>query len=132
MKYFLDSNIISYLLKGNETIKNKIVELIINDNDISIPAIVYYEVKRGLLASSSEAKIKAFNHFVQLFGITELSMSAIELAAKIYAELKTSGNLIEDDDLFIGCSAVDNQAILITNNERHLSRINGINIEVWN
>ncbi len=55
-----------------------------------------------------------------------------ERSAQIYADLKKDGNIIEDDDIFIGATALENDAVLVTNNERHLGRINGLKIEVWN
>lgn len=49
-----------------------------------------------------------------------MSQSDLDRAAEEYAKLKQQGLLIEDDDLFIGCSALENNAILLTNNMRHL------------
>lgn len=38
----------------------------------------------------------------------------------------------EDDDILIGSLALVKNGILITNNKKHLSRINDLKIEVWN
>ena len=40
-------------------------------------------------------------------------------------------NIIEDDDIFIGATALENDAIFVTNNERHLGRIKDLKYEVW-
>jgi predicted nucleic acid-binding protein len=37
MTYFLDSNIVSYILNGKSAIKNRIEELLLQGNDIFIP-----------------------------------------------------------------------------------------------
>ena len=47
--YALDSNIISFYLKGNETVIENIEKAISEDHTILIAPIAYYEVKRGLL-----------------------------------------------------------------------------------
>ena len=43
----------------------------------------------------------------------------------------SQGTPIEDLDLFIGCTAVANQMIMVTENKKHLGRILNIEIENW-
>ena len=57
--------------------------------------------------------------------------NALDLYANEKARLRKSGKTIDDFDLLIGVSAVANKLILITNNESHFDRINGIEIENW-
>jgi predicted nucleic acid-binding protein len=76
---------------------------------------------------SSNRKI----NFAKVLGIVELKTSTLDIAAQIYADLKNDGNIIEDDDIFIGATALENDAILVTNNERHLGRIKDLKYEVW-
>ncbi len=132
MTYFLDTNIISYLLKGNATVLKKLEELVEEDNQFGIPSVAYYEIKRGLLASGATTKLTRFLNFVKQIGIVELKSSTLDLASQIYADLKKSGDMIEDDDIFIGATALESEAVLITNNEQHLGRIKDLKIEVWN
>lgn len=131
MTYCLDTNIISYLMKGNKSVLQKLDALAEDDNEILIPSIAYYEIKRGLIANGATTKLTRFLNFVKEFGITELAVSTIDIAAQIYADLKKDGNLIEDDDIFIGATALENDAVLVTNNERHFGRIKDLKIEVW-
>ena len=49
MTYFLDANIISYLMKGNETILRKMDSIAENGSEIAIPSSSCYEIKRGLI-----------------------------------------------------------------------------------
>ena len=132
MKYFLDKNIISYILNGNEKVKNRIEEILLNNDIISIPVFSYYEIKRGLLSVGASAKIERFNNFVRICELVDINISTFDIAAQIYAQLKQKGNLIEDADLFIGVSALENNAVLITNNANHLQRIPNLKIEVLN
>ena len=132
MKYFLDTNIISYILNGNEKVKNRIEEILLNNDIIAIPVFSYYEIKRGLLSVGASAKIERFNNFVRISELVDINISTFDIAAQIYAQLKQKGNLIEDADLFIGVSALENNAVLITNNANHLQRIPNLKIEVLN
>ena len=45
--------------------------------------------------------------------------------------LVKSGRMIEDFDLLIGCTAVANNMIMVTDNIKHFSRIYGIQLENW-
>lgn len=39
--------------------------------------------------------------------------------------------MIEDDDILIGSFSIERNAVLVTNNVKHFSRLNGIQIENW-
>ena len=131
MTYFLDTNIVSYILKGNQPVLEKVETLVKNKVDIALPVIAYYEVKRGLISSGAQKKLTLFLNFAMKVGVVDLKTSTLDLASLIYADLKKQGNVIEDDDIFIGASAIEHNAILVTNNERHLGRIKDLKIEVW-
>jgi tRNA(fMet)-specific endonuclease VapC len=47
------------------------------------------------------------------------------------AILRKEGKLIDDMDLFIGATAITNNMILVTDNEKHLNRLQNIKIENW-
>ncbi|MCQ2321694.1 MAG: PIN domain-containing protein [Bacteroidales bacterium] len=130
MLYFVDTNIVSYILEKRTEIVSKFSELA-KDNEIKIPSIVYYEILRGLLYRDANRRQIAFDRFCNFFGIAELTQTSLQQAACIYAELKKSGNIIEDDDILIGASALDQKATLITNNSKHLGRIPGLKILEW-
>lgn len=131
MTYFLDTNIISYLLKGSVNVKYKITELLLNADKVFIPAIAYYETKRGLLATSASKKLSILQNFISTFGIIDITTKTLDIASENWANLKAKGLIIEDSDLLIGASAIENDAILVTNNKNHLSRLTNIKLEAW-
>ncbi len=57
--------------------------------------------------------------------------SSFSLFAKEKARLKKSGELIPDFDLLIGCTAVTNHLVMVSNYLRHLQRIKGIQLQNW-
>ncbi|MBR6296625.1 MAG: PIN domain-containing protein [Treponema sp.] len=129
MTYFLDTNIVSYVIKGNDKVRSHIVKLLSAGNEVKIPVVAYYEIKRGLLATCSIAKLQLFLNFAQKLGIVNTTIETYDIASQIYADLRISGKIIEDADIFIGASTLEYGAILITNNVEHLSRIKNIQIE---
>lgn len=60
-----------------------------------------------------------------------MTKTTLICAARIYADLRERGQLIEDSDIFIGATAFANNATLVTNNVEHLGRIEGLKIENW-
>ena len=127
------TNIISYLLQKNVSVQAKLKELIDReDTELYISVVTYYELKRGLIASNATAKLKALQIILHShFEVVLMDFDMYERSAQIYADLKKDGNLIEDDDIFIGATALENDAVLVTNNERHFGRIKDLKIEVW-
>jgi tRNA(fMet)-specific endonuclease VapC len=130
-RYTFDTNILSYYLKGNEVIKNRLSKELLEGNLFIMNPITYYEISRGLLAIESGEKLQKFKDLCQVFGVLELSNRALDIAAQNYAILKKSGELIEDADLFIAATCIVNDLLLITNNEKHFSRIHGLKTENW-
>ena len=56
--YALDSNIISFYLKGNSIVIENIEKAIDGDHTIIITRIAYYEVKRGLLLINATKQLR--------------------------------------------------------------------------
>ena len=130
-KYTFDTNILSYYMRGNTSIANRLNKELSKGNRFIINPITYYEVIRGLLAVDSKRKLKKFRNLCQMFGVLELSNEVLDIAAQNYAILKKKGQLIEDADLFIAAVCLVNEMVLITNNEKHFPLIKGLRIENW-
>lgn len=131
MKYVLDTNIISALLRGNANIKQRIESITITGNKIVINAICYYEVKRGLLDANATTQIKHFDKFCETFGLTLLDRKQIfEEASYLYANLKKQGKLINDADILIASSTKIDEYTLVTN-DSDFQRVVGLKVENW-
>ena len=59
MTYYLDANIVSYLLKGNKDIFSKLSDLASKDHTISIPNIVYYDLLIAQTAIDNDVMLLA-------------------------------------------------------------------------
>jgi predicted nucleic acid-binding protein len=65
--YALDSNIVSFYLRGNHAVIENIEKAISEDHSIVITPITYYEVKRGLLLIDATKQIKSLMIFAVYF-----------------------------------------------------------------
>ena len=61
----------------------------------------------------------------------EPSYEAAKIGGEIYAGLRKEGKLINDADILIASIVKAHDAVLVTNNEDHFSRIEGLKIENW-
>ncbi|MBI5025684.1 MAG: type II toxin-antitoxin system VapC family toxin [Nitrospirae bacterium] len=127
-KYLLDTNIISYYLKGIENFKEKISG---NIDLLSIPIISYYEIVSGLQSIDANKRIAEFEKFCELIDIINLDKASISASCKIYASLKKSGRLIDDIDILIAGIALSNNFVMVTDNIEHFGRIEGLKVENW-
>jgi len=69
---------------------------------------------------------KLANRFKQIPIFNSLDIFAVEKA-----RLRNEGNIVDDFDLLIGSTAIANEMILVTNNEKHFNRLRNIQIENW-
>jgi tRNA(fMet)-specific endonuclease VapC len=129
MKYLLDTNICIYYMKGMYSLDKKFKSVKVENCYIS--EITLAELKFGVENSNNPEKnnlaLLNFLSGLQILPIFE----AIEFYAKEKARLKKIGRTVDDFDLLIGCTSVELNLIMVTNNEAHFNNIRNIRIENW-
>lgn len=129
MKYLLDTNICIHFLRGKFGLLQKFQELRIEN--FAISQITLAELVFGEENSSNSKKNL---ELIEIFSNQVLNLpifNAIYLYGKEKARLRSKGLMISDFDLFIGCTAVEKQLIMVTENQKEFERISGIEIENW-
>jgi tRNA(fMet)-specific endonuclease VapC len=96
-----------------------------------ISEITLAELKFGVENSQNPEKNNlALNNF--LSGIQVLPIfEAIDLYAKEKSRLRKIGRTVDDFDLLIGCTAVEFNLVMVTNNSPHFIQISKIKLENW-
>ncbi len=128
IRYLIDTNIISFYLRGDERVKNRLID---NIEVIAIPIISYYEIVSGLQSIQAVKRIHEFEEFCGLIEIINLDNASIKASCQIYSDLKRAGNLIDDIDILIAGIAKAADLIFVTDNIKHFKRINNLRIENW-
>lgn len=130
MIYLIDTDIIIYSLKNQPNVQNNFR---LHSNDIkTISVITYGELALGAKKSRDRQKNMAtVRRLSELFPVIDVTKSIMESFAELKAELQRQGNIIEDMDLIIAATAITMNYTLVTNNEKHFSRIPGLKIENW-
>jgi tRNA(fMet)-specific endonuclease VapC len=132
MKYYaLDTNVISYYLRKNTKILDRIDNERQKGNKLIIPPMVYYESIRGLVYLNATAKLKLFNKLCSN-GVGIINKDILDIAVSIYITLQKKGIIIGDNDILIAAFCLKHNLILVTNNTKHFENIDGLTIENWN
>ena len=131
MTYALDTNIISFLLRADETVSARWRQERIAGNTSTIPLVAYYEVKRGLISVNATTKLKNFERLCELLGVDDLSIEDANTASRIYSKLRKAGRLIDDSDLLIAAQCLTRSYTLVTNNTKHFENVDGRLLEDW-
>jgi tRNA(fMet)-specific endonuclease VapC len=129
MKYLLDTNICIHFFRGRFNLIDKIGE--VGLSNCAISEITLAELVFGAENSANPKKnhelIEKFSEQITILPIFD----SIYKYGQEKARLKKSGNPISDFDLFIGCTSVENDLIMVTENIGEFERISGIRIENW-
>lgn len=132
MKYIIDTNIMTAIIKDDLNVKEKVIDVILRGHDLYINAITYYEIKRGLLVKDAYRQMEIFETLCNEYELVLFDdITIFDNAAEIYANLRKEGITIEDADILIASLANTIDCILVTNNIRHFEDINGLIIENW-
>lgn len=132
--YAVDTNIISFMMRGDRRLQERVYNEANTGKGIVIPAIVYYELKRGLLGYPSPTKLGYLERLCDFLNVANIDMKTLDEASSIYATLKKTGRIIDDADILIGAFCIAHDYTLVTDNTRHFERIaesNGLKIENW-
>lgn len=131
MNYLLDSNIVSYILKKNATVNQKLRQVNSQGGKIFISCLTYYEIKRGLLSINAAKQLGEFHVFFQKYQTLFLDdLEIIEKSCEIHSQLKNKGTPIQDADVLIAATAIVLDLILVSN-DSDLSRVEGLKLENW-
>jgi tRNA(fMet)-specific endonuclease VapC len=129
MRYMLDTNICIHFFRGRFNLIEKLEG--IGLGSCAISEITLAELVFGAENSMSPQKnhkiIEKFSKQVTILPIYD----SIYLYGKEKARLRKLGTMIGDFDLLIGCTSVEKELIMVTENLGEFERITGIRIENW-
>lgn len=133
MKYVLDTNAVSALMKGDSRVVERLRRVRKEDAVVAQPALaeIAYGIRR-LPRSKRRASLEDRFELV----CTELARlpwtdAVSERFGMIKAGLEQRGSRLEDFDIAIAAHAHAEDGVLVTANQKHMVRIEGLQIEDW-
>ncbi|MGD9136170.1 MAG: type II toxin-antitoxin system VapC family toxin [Desulfobacterales bacterium] len=130
MKYILDTNTLIYFFKGLGDVSKKMLAQ--PPSEIAIPTVVLFELEVGIAKSTSPRKRKSqLQEFTALVNVLPFGIAESKFAAQIRVKLEKQGLPIGPYDVLIAATAMANNMILVTHNQKEFGRIESLKIEDW-
>ena len=133
MLYYLDTNICITCIRKSiktENIVRRFIEY--GYFNIKLSTIVIAELMHGAYKSKrTEETLSDTEEFIAGFEVIPFDYDAAVAYGKIKASLERKGQVIGPNDMLIAAAALSRNAVLVTNNTREFSRIDGLKLEDW-
>lgn len=129
--FLIDTDIIIYSLKGVAPVVEQFKQHADAPKAISI--ITYAELIYGAHKSKHvNSNLAKVHRLKEIFPMIELSSAVMDCYGATKAQLSKQGITVDDFDLLIGVTALTYGYTLVTNNEKHFSKIPNLNLVNWN
>jgi len=131
MKYLLDTCVISDFVKGNESVLIKIKQT--PPDELAISTVTVMEIEYGLKLNPARAKKiqSVIEALLSSIHILPYSQQHAATTAEIRAGLKKQGTPIGPYDVMISATALYQNLIMVTSNNKEFQRITGLVLEDW-
>jgi len=129
--FLLDTNIISYWMRGEEKIINRIK--LERPSDLSLSTVTQAEIYYGIEKSpvkkkERRLKIEQICSQLEIYTFDELGARQYGI---IRSQLEKQGQIISERDLQIASIALANKLHLVTHNTKEFNRIHKLIVEDW-
>ena len=129
--YLLDTNIISYWMRGDSAVIARIKER--SPSDLSLSAITLAEIWYGIEKSPVKKKERRSKiaKIVSVLIVYPFDETAAQSYGVIRAQLERKGVMISERDTQIAAIGAANRLTLVTHNVREFGRVEGLTVEDW-
>ena len=131
MSYVLDTNIVVAALNGDRDVVARLNQ--VPEGEALLPAMVLGELRYGALSSSRVAEnLERIERILDVLVLITMDRGVVERFASIKAHQRRIGFTKSDADLLIAATAMEQSAILVTNDQAlHDGTIGGLQVENW-
>ena len=130
MPYLLDTNILSDLVRNPQgRVARHIGE--VGDSEICTSIIVTAELRYGAAKKGSQRLATQLEAVLGALEVLPFEAPADATYGRLRSRLERKGQPIGGNDLLIAAHALSSGHILVTDNEREFSRIDGLLRENW-
>lgn len=128
----MDTNVLTQLLKRTTAIVDRYRNALGRGEPIYLSAVVYYEIKRGLLHVGAARQLRQLDeHFKNVLRWATVSDATWDRAAQLWAECRRQGRPHDDDgDLLLAAQANALGAVVVTRNTRDFLDLQ-VTVENW-
>lgn len=129
-RYLLDTNILSGLIRDPQ---GQVTEHIrrVGEHSVCTSIIVASELRFGARKRNLDNLTQRIEAILRSIVVLPFESPADDIYAEIRVYLEQRGTPIGPNDLLIAASALLNDCVLVTRNDREFSRVPGLIVENW-
>ena len=127
--FMLDTDSVSFAVRGQGEVGARILEH--RPSELCISSITAAELFYGAHRRSSAKLHESVDLFMTNVAVLPFDEVCARHFGKLAADPARRGTPIGDFDLLIAAHAIAAQAILVTNNVKHFTRVEGLKVENW-
>ncbi|MEZ4298394.1 MAG: type II toxin-antitoxin system VapC family toxin [Polyangiaceae bacterium] len=133
MKYILDTNAVSALMKGDASVLKRLSKE--SKSDVYIPGPVVAEIAYGIARLPKSKKRESLQERFELIQSEIQRISWTDEVSLRFGEIKATlekrGLRIEDFDAAIAAHAHEPESVLVSANTDDMIRVPGLHVEDW-
>ncbi|MGM0813831.1 MAG: type II toxin-antitoxin system VapC family toxin [Pseudomonadota bacterium] len=130
MRYALDTNTLIYFFKGLGQVAGNL--LATPPAEVTIPAVVVYEIETGIAKSTDPNKRKGqLAELLDAVTVLPFDVDSARRAARLRARLERQGTPIGPMHTLIAGTALAHNATLVTHNTTEFQRIPELQLANW-
>ena len=128
--FLLDTDILIYSLKGHEAVIRRLERHRRDPLKICVITLMelYYGAYKSAAVTGNCAKVRRIEN---AFDVIPVDFSLAETFGMLKSGLETKGTSLDDFDLVLAACALAHNLTLVTNNEKHFKRVEGLRLENW-
>ena len=131
-RYLLDTNIVSYFIKGHHPKLIKRMQLELEEQSCVISSVVRAEVRYGqALMTGNDKRRQPINLLLNDLPTLSWDIAAADHYGQLMAELKRRGTPIGHMDTMIAAHALATGLTVITHNLEDFKRVSNLKLEDW-
>lgn len=131
MRYLLDTNTVSYFVKGDLKVQSQLKAT--NPQQIAISTVTAMEIEFGLQLNPARARKLApmLNALIASIETLPFTREDALVTAALRASLQKAGKPVGFYDVMIAGTALRHGLTLVSSNTRELAQISGLLLEDW-
>jgi tRNA(fMet)-specific endonuclease VapC len=132
IRYLIDTNIVSYFVKGVSASLVLRMQVGLDARDIAMSAITRAELRYGVeMMDKFDKRRRRIGLLLQELPALPWTIGAADEFGRIRAFLRRQGTPVGEFDTQIAAHALTEKLTLVTHNTRHFERVPGLKLEDW-
>ena len=130
--YMIDTNIVSYFIKGTNLPLYRRMKQVLQDQDAVISAVTRAELRYGqALMAANDKRRERIDLFLDDVPALPWTAAAADFYGQLKAQLRQQGTPIGEMDTQIAAHALAENLLFVTHNTRHFEKVVGLRVEDW-